>query len=1165
MLTPRRRGRFGRPLIACSLGAAVLLSIPTRLAAGTETRPPADPPGRPSAGGDPRVEVAPHLRPCAHRFAALHAGAGRFARRSMIVTLPDPIDSAFGREFDTFYLAVQQAMASEGFLLDRSCPTWGGTGEEEPAGDAAGADPGAGTGPLHRRQPSALIFRRTAAGDRPAEVYALLLVGELLSTGVEADGMARALELVEPGQPFAAVTAGGERGPVQILGPVFSGSVDSLAVALESWRWGAPAAAAPEAPAAPPPLSTAPLEVVVRSGTATNTGLDRTLAAGLADDAGRFALAPFRSAGSSNDDLQGCAWNRLVPERLGLATRWRRIGDDGKPEPWPEGHPCAPGPLSTGADNTRVALLVELSAYGRQFARRGFRVVDFPPHIAALRKAYQEAKRRRQPDSTGQPTEPPALPTDLPIELRPLALQGLPAFGGLSTLTSQDLVLNNALRQLARDRVQLVAIIATSVEDKLFLTEKVRAFAPDVRVLTFEGDVLLTHPQSYATTAGLLVISSHPLTDPDPVAAPASGGGTGVHLRFDFDGAQGLYLAVRDLVRGDLGEPHHRVWASVVGRNRLSPIARYDLAGGDSGDRGGRRAAATPHGAGGAVRAAVLGGAAVDPTARPFSPSELPTMWRLLLFLVTLLLGLAALAVRSDVRADRPLFGLVPLDLVHPKRWSSPEDSDRILHALVVLVPVALGDLYFVLAFPALAAGSTGAGSESMEVAGLPGGVLTSIASACLLTLLCANVYLLAGLGTRTARDLSRFQPPRGRRRRLRALGGRMRIATPLAGALVLSLVLAFAGVRAIVRIWYGDAVGGTLLVRRALALTGGVSPLLPALLMGGVVLGWVLLALLRRETLCRIAPRHRDPRTAGGDGHGDLCRALWQAIDPLTDGRAVLRWAIVLEVVPLLYLSSLYEPRTWLTPVLRSMEGTGFDLAISALLGIAVLACIAAGVSLRRGWGVLRELVRSIAGEVDMSRVGDPRTAPTLASLKKSLERDGGADAAELARRLEGCGSWLSTRWLAVDRWRRERPADAATEVDRAAAAFHARGAAHMVRIAAEQLRYLMVFLTVALLALFLAVGSYPFEPRRMILVYLGGLIVLAAALSVLVIFQVDKEKELVALAGFGQGSTGWPAIVQRLGFFAGVPALSLLAGRFPELRMLIGNWLGPLVEAVK
>jgi preprotein translocase subunit SecG len=85
------------------------------------------------------------------------------------------------------------------------------------------------------------------------------------------------------------------------------------------------------------------------------------------------------------------------------------------------------------------------------------------------------------------------------------------------------------------------------------------------------------------------------------------------------------------------------------------------------------------------------------------------------------------------------------------------------------------------------------------------------------------------------------------------------------------------------------------------------------------------------------------------------------------------------------------------------------------------------------------------------------------------------------------------------------------------------------------------------------------------MILVYLGGLIVLAAALSVLVILQVDKEKELVELAGFGKGSTGWSAMLQRLGFFAGLPALSLLAGRFPELRLLLGNWLGPLVEAVK
>jgi hypothetical protein len=118
-------------------------------------------PGRRLAPSQAVAPPAPHLLPCVERFAALTSGA-RLSPRSMIATLPDPLDSPFGRELDVLFLAVQQAMEAERFVQDRACLAWGEPGDPTAPGAAR----------LYREQPSVVLFRRATDERRDGQVYA---------------------------------------------------------------------------------------------------------------------------------------------------------------------------------------------------------------------------------------------------------------------------------------------------------------------------------------------------------------------------------------------------------------------------------------------------------------------------------------------------------------------------------------------------------------------------------------------------------------------------------------------------------------------------------------------------------------------------------------------------------------------------------------------------------------------------------------------------------------------------------------------------------------------------------------------------------------------------------------------------------------------------------
>lgn len=1062
------------------------------------------------------------MRPCVTRLRQLVAEPLSYRPRTMIVTLPDPLESGFAREFDILFLAFQQAMASDGFVQDVACLTWT-RAEAKPRPDP-------------RVAPSVVLFRHepeTMGGPARKEsvILAVFLVGELPHTGVHPKAMGKALDWAGGGGRLAPEQGLGH--PLRILGPTFSGSARSLAAAISTHRRAQPVRL-----------------VAIRSGTATSGSLPDIL--------GRDGIS-FRSFGTSNAHLQRCVWNRLVPERLGLETSWTAGKDDPRDE-------CSAKTTKVGADNSRVALLVESSVYGRDFEGSDFHVIPFPTHIGAMREAYVKlAPPRGRSEGEAEETA-----RALPFVAAAPSLQGMTPFGDQATLSSQDLVLTSSLRRLARKRVQVVAIIATNTADKVFLAEKVRSLVPDARLVTFEGDLLLSHPQFLSATAGMLVASSSALELPDAFVAKTEHHPT--RLFFDSDGAQGVYRAARDLERLDAasraGYPFPRadeasqVVAAVVARSGLQPLDRYEV--------GPATAAQAPvepsadEASAPAINLFAVAGAGGRPSG---DGTNLPVLWIVILLLASALLGLVGWLVLQNLRAREPLLGLVPLDLVAPRHWTKTADQGRlVLHALVALFPLSAGLLYFVLAVPAL-----GGAPQAAKIAGLPVTLIGNLAYACIAMILVAAVYLVAGLAVRTSAVLAALLKAGSRGKRASSEQWVMAVL-PLAEVVAGCLVAVYAGRLCVRRVLEAPGGPDALLVERTFSVDAGVSPALPAILMIAVLLGWALLVLRREEVLKRLCPpAGRSPSMQAPDVASDRfeedCEELWRKVGPVIDLRACLGWWVALVAVPALYLGLLYGGA--LRPPLRGIEGGFFDPGMSLLFLVILMFVVAGGVWLVHGWRALRRFASSAGELVEVGGRGGSRQVPSLERLRAAFARlpAGGPRAtADVRSRVLADGATLGALWIDLAFWLRGPEArakhrQAAAEV---AKDFAAAGAAQMVQAVFRQLRHLMLFLTVALVVLFFAIGAYPFEPRRVMLVYLGLLVAATAALCVWVTVQANRDPAVVQLAGATEAAGSWAPLVQRLSFFAGLPALSLLTGHFPQLRQVLGDWVQPLLNAL-
>lgn len=434
----------------------------------------------------------------------------KYRLRFLIALVPEPLDSFLPANFDQALQGLQEAYANVHYLSDRLWLPWD---DEEFVSVGA-----------HRRFPGVVLFRQTSGPGPLPELATLLLVGESPKSGIHKEAFRNAVRLASIGEPATATVN------LPVLGPSFSGSDESLRLALES----------PRSPT---------VHFQIATGTATASGLEKKL----------------RIRGSAHADFCRAVLPDEIVEESALQYLRKEMG-------W---------------DRRRVARLVEAdTAYGqRLFEPEGDEVpvagkrqeppllIKFPSGISDLRVAW-ERNRGWEADQQ-EAVKAPKWALDLSLAGHEKPSDLVPKFSPLS-VQDNDLALSSLLRNISRERIRYVGILASDVRDKLFLARQIQHFFPDVVLFTLEGDLLYSHPEVGEATEGMLVFSSFPLVTEGQLGFPSSSFPPGERRQFSSEFHRGVFQAASYLL-GDEHVVRPQIWISAVGNGAMWPLARREI------------------------------------------------------------------------------------------------------------------------------------------------------------------------------------------------------------------------------------------------------------------------------------------------------------------------------------------------------------------------------------------------------------------------------------------------------------------------------------------------------------------------------------------------------------------------------------------------------------
>lgn len=551
-------------------------AAPATKEAAPSPRGPGTSPQTPTAGPSGRRVIEP-LR--IDREVSRHGADGATAIRPLapgkleiafqIITVPDPIDTRFGHRFDTALDAIQLAVESQGYALDRFYFPWRPEGDQPGRGDllkpirdpastgparevselsaifGAGPDPEsrplfrlvresgsaprpsspASARPRHESEPGVLLFR--AGLKEPDRYCAIFLVGESPVSGIHKDAMALALDMVWEHHRAAGPAA---RPTIRVVGPYFSSGAASLSRAISDWatsdwaitgRWGI-AAALPGV--SPPPREVFPA-VEVRCGSAISVN----------------------------------------PGEFIKACRPARVGFKATVLPYPV---VMSGLLDylkelNGGKLEKVAILHESSttfgqSVNRSHDRKGnydkydldfnlyfeddsYTIISYPFHISQVAIEYSDRKARGQ---EAQPTlAKPSSRLQVPFDDAGTPSDSVPSLSPRMTAARDEFALATILSTLAREDYRYVGIVASDIRDVIFLAEMIREFCPDVRLFNLDTDLILAHPEYVDKLRGTILASPYPLHGATQQWTPPSRGG--LHRQvFAYISDQGCYNAV---------------------------------------------------------------------------------------------------------------------------------------------------------------------------------------------------------------------------------------------------------------------------------------------------------------------------------------------------------------------------------------------------------------------------------------------------------------------------------------------------------------------------------------------------------------------------------------------------------------------------------------------
>ncbi len=406
--------------------------------------------------------------------------------RAMIAILPDPVHSHMSLVYDRSVEALQLAAESAGYVIDRYWLPWETEGPKsgfpQPAVKNAGET---------ESQPGLLMFRWSgdvAENGEPkngvpekngASVLYVFLVDDTSTAGINGIQFSNAVEYVEQVCGLDGQGCGG-KAAIRIMGPTFSGSLDSLRRLTEhrtshSFR--------------------------VYSGTVSSEQAQESLRGP------NFEVATCRQDRNCTEaEPPHLVFRSLVTDTEAAVNSFvKSLQDDKQIECEDRDHP-------------EVAIFSEAATTYGGTARRGARGgqgcyanFSYPREIASLRNAYQQSGR--QPSSPAAGTATTAqnyLPFSL-ADTQPNRSDEPPVVSRQQGPLSQEAVLMKYANELRREHYRYVGIIGSNVLDVLFLASFLRNACPDVRVFVFNADLLMERDSDNVPYIGMLTLSTYPL------------------------------------------------------------------------------------------------------------------------------------------------------------------------------------------------------------------------------------------------------------------------------------------------------------------------------------------------------------------------------------------------------------------------------------------------------------------------------------------------------------------------------------------------------------------------------------------------------------------------------------------------------------------------------
>jgi hypothetical protein len=135
----------------------------------------------------------------------------------------------------------------------------------------------------------------------------------------------------------------------------------------------------------------------------------------------------------------------------------------------------------------------------------------FPANIADIRYHRTEAQRQAASDA---PVDVSALSGKLHLDEGAENGSEYPdSQQSPLTAASSELKLDAMLAILGKATPRIIAVAATDVRDRLFLFDLIRAQVPSALLIDMEADVLLAHPDFLHASRGIVMLASHQLHD----------------------------------------------------------------------------------------------------------------------------------------------------------------------------------------------------------------------------------------------------------------------------------------------------------------------------------------------------------------------------------------------------------------------------------------------------------------------------------------------------------------------------------------------------------------------------------------------------------------------------------------------------------------------------